>query len=65
MPLNIYIVRGFLAGAPLSFQPGKAAGLDAVYHFILTGPQAREATMSIRNRRLGSVKGCTACQICG
>ncbi|HUO55188.1 MAG TPA: SCP2 sterol-binding domain-containing protein [Rhodoblastus sp.] len=45
-------VRGFLAGAPLTFQPGKAAGLDAVYHFIFTGPQAAEATMTIRNRRL-------------
>jgi NAD-dependent dihydropyrimidine dehydrogenase PreA subunit len=45
-------VRGFLAGAPLSFQPGKAAGLDAVFHFVFNGPQACEATMTIRNRRL-------------
>jgi len=45
-------VRGFLQGAGLSFQPGKAAGLDAVYHFVFTGPQACEATMTIRNRRL-------------
>ncbi len=45
-------VRDFLSGAPLSFQPGKAAGLDAVYHFVFTGPQACEATMTIRNRRL-------------
>lgn len=45
-------VRDFLAGAPLSFQPGKAGALDAVYHFVFTGPQACEATMTIRNRRL-------------
>jgi NAD-dependent dihydropyrimidine dehydrogenase PreA subunit len=45
-------IRDFLAGAPLSFQPGKAAELDAVYHFVFTGPQACEATMTIRNRRL-------------
>jgi NAD-dependent dihydropyrimidine dehydrogenase PreA subunit len=45
-------VRDFLAGAPLSFQPGKATGLDAVYHFVFTGSQACEATLTVRNRRL-------------
>jgi NAD-dependent dihydropyrimidine dehydrogenase PreA subunit len=45
-------VRDFVTGAPFAFQPGKAAGLDAVYHFMFTGPQACEATMTIRNRRL-------------
>lgn len=50
-------VRDFLAGAPLSFQPGKANGLDAVYHFVFTGPQACEATMTVRNRRLAVREG--------
>jgi NAD-dependent dihydropyrimidine dehydrogenase PreA subunit len=50
-------VANFLAGAPLSFQPGKAAGLDAVYHFVFTGPQAAQATMTIRNRRLDVREG--------
>ncbi|WP_294540536.1 SCP2 sterol-binding domain-containing protein [uncultured Rhodoblastus sp.] len=45
-------IRDFLAGAPLSFQPGKAGRLDAVYHFVFTGPQACEATMTIRKGRL-------------
>ncbi len=45
-------IRNFLAGAPLSFQPGKAAKLDAVYHFVFTGSEACEATMSIREGRL-------------
>jgi len=49
---RVTCVRDFLAGAPLSFQPGRAAGLDAVYHFVFTGPQACEATMTIRNSRL-------------
>ena len=50
-------VRGFLQGARLSFQPGKAAGLEAVYHFVFTGSQALEATMTIRNRRLDVREG--------
>jgi NAD-dependent dihydropyrimidine dehydrogenase PreA subunit len=50
-------VRGFLQGARLSFQPGKAAGLEAVYHFVFTGPQDLEATMTIRNRQLDVREG--------
>jgi Fe-S-cluster-containing hydrogenase component 2 len=37
----------FLRGLPLTFQPGKAAGLRAVYHFTFTGKEATEATVSI------------------
>jgi hypothetical protein len=45
-------IRGFLFGMTLSFQPGKAAGLNAVYHFTFTGPQAAKATVIIKNQRL-------------
>ncbi len=45
-------VRSFLRGAPLSFQSGKAAGLDAVYHFVFTGAESCQATLTIRDRRL-------------
>jgi epoxyqueuosine reductase QueG len=45
-------IRGFLFGMPLNFQPGKAAGLDAVYHFTFTGAQAAKATVIIKDRRL-------------
>jgi ferredoxin len=38
----------FLAGLPNAFQHGKAAGLDATYHFTFTGMQARQATITIR-----------------
>ena len=43
-------VRTFLQGAPLTFQPGKAAGLEAVYHFVFTGRDAGEATLTVANR---------------
>jgi ferredoxin len=45
-------IKNFLSGLRLSFQPGKAAGLDAVYHFTFTGPQAAQATIMIKNSRL-------------
>ena len=41
----------------LSFQPGKAAGLKAVYHFTFTGPQAAKATVVIDNRKLQVLPG--------
>jgi epoxyqueuosine reductase QueG len=45
-------IRAFLFGMSLNFQPGKAAGLDAVYHFTFTGAHAAKATVIIRDRRL-------------
>jgi epoxyqueuosine reductase QueG len=45
-------IRGFLFGITLSFQPGKAGDLNAVYHFTFTGTQAAKATVIIKNRRL-------------
>jgi hypothetical protein len=41
-------IGGFLFGLKLLFQPGKAAGLNAVYHFTFTGKEPREATVVIR-----------------
>jgi hypothetical protein len=48
-------VRGipqFLAGLRLTFQPGKAAELNAVYHFTFTGKEEHQATVTIRERTL-------------
>jgi NAD-dependent dihydropyrimidine dehydrogenase PreA subunit len=42
-------VAGFLFGLKLLFQPGRAAGLNAVYHFTFTGKEPREATVTIRD----------------
>jgi NAD-dependent dihydropyrimidine dehydrogenase PreA subunit len=42
-------IRGFLFGLKLLFQPGKAAGLNAVYHFTFTGQEPKEATVVIRD----------------
>jgi NAD-dependent dihydropyrimidine dehydrogenase PreA subunit len=45
-------IGGFLFGLKLLFQPGKAAGLSAVYHFTFTGQEAKEATVVIRDGTL-------------
>jgi NAD-dependent dihydropyrimidine dehydrogenase PreA subunit len=45
-------IGGFLFGLKLLFQPGKAAGLNAVYHFTFTGKEPREATVVIRDGTL-------------
>ena len=50
-------IAGFLFGLQLNFQRGKAAGLNAVYHFTFTGPQAAEATVIIKDQRLTVLKG--------
>jgi hypothetical protein len=42
-------ISGFLFGLNLLFQPGKAAGLNTVYHFTFTGKEPKEATVTIRN----------------
>jgi ferredoxin len=42
-------ITGFLFGLKLLFQPGKAAGLNAVYHFTFTGAEPKEATVTIRD----------------
>jgi ferredoxin len=45
-------VRRFLRGLSLTFQPGKAAGLNAVYHFTFTGQEEARATVTIRDGAL-------------
>src|SRR5579859_6710660 len=45
-------IQRFLAGLPLVFQPGKAAKLNAVYHFTFTGKEPKEATVTIREGTL-------------
>jgi ferredoxin len=42
-------IAGFLFGLKLLFQPGKAAGLNAVYHFTFTGREEKQATVTIRD----------------
>jgi Fe-S-cluster-containing hydrogenase component 2 len=45
-------IERFLSGLPLTFQPGNAAGLKAVYHFTFTGKEAKRATVSIQGGAL-------------
>jgi Fe-S-cluster-containing hydrogenase component 2 len=45
-------IQRFLAGLRLTFQPGKAAKLNAVYHFTFTGEEPKEATVTIREGTL-------------
>src|SRR5262249_13210395 len=50
--LRVRSVQRFLSGLPLTFQRGKAAKLNAVYHFTFTGKEAKEATVTIRGGAL-------------
>jgi len=45
-------IRRFLFGLHLTFQPGKAANLNAVYHFTFTGKEEKRATVTIRDGTL-------------
>jgi Fe-S-cluster-containing hydrogenase component 2 len=45
-------IQRFLSGLPLVFQPGKAAKLNAVYHFTFTGKEPKEATVTIQDGTL-------------
>jgi ferredoxin len=45
-------IDGFLFGLKLTFQPGKAANLNAVYHFTFTGKERKHATVTIRDGTL-------------
>lgn len=47
----------FLAGLHLTFQPGKAASLNAVYHFTFTGNEEKQATVTIRSGTLQVLDG--------
>src|SRR5262245_9336122 len=50
--LRTRTIPRFLAGLKLTFQPGKAAQLKAVYHFTFTGQEEKKATVSILNGAL-------------
>jgi Fe-S-cluster-containing hydrogenase component 2 len=45
-------IQRFLSGLHLTFQPGKAAKVNAVYHFTFTGKEPMEATATIRDDTL-------------
>jgi hypothetical protein len=46
-----------LAGLPNVFQRGRAAGLDATYHFTFTGVEERHATVTIRDKTISVQNG--------
>ena len=45
-------IQRFLSGLALTFQPGKSANLNAVYHFTFTGKEEKQATVTIRDGTL-------------
>src|SRR5438128_7666568 len=45
-------VEVFLSRMPHVFQPGKSAGLNAVFHFTFTGPEQRQATVVIQDQNI-------------
>jgi ferredoxin len=49
--------RGFLQALPVVFQPGRAQGLDARFHFDFTGADPCRATVVIRDGKLQVTPG--------
>lgn len=47
--LRARTVRGFVDALPIMFQPGKAQGLDATFHFSFMGEEQLEATVVVRD----------------
>jgi ferredoxin-NADP reductase len=45
-------IGGLLTFMPFVFQPNQSRGLDVTFHFIFTGMEQREATITIRNRTI-------------
>jgi len=50
-------IAGFVRGLELVFQPGRSAGLNAVYHFTFTGREQAEITVAIRDQALQVQEG--------
>nr|MBI3612772.1 SCP2 sterol-binding domain-containing protein [Nitrospirota bacterium] len=50
-------IQGFLDGLPLVFQRDRSKGLDATYHFTFTGVEARQATVTIRDKTIAVQEG--------
>lgn len=55
--LRVRTISSFLRGLSLAFQPGKAKGLSATYHFTFTGREARLATIIIQGGKLQLADG--------
>lgn len=53
-------LESFLRSMRLGFQPGKSAGLNAVYHFQFLGTESAECTITIRDKSLQVVEGAPA-----
>jgi putative sterol carrier protein len=45
--LRLTTIRSFIDELPRAFQPKRAAGLKATYHFTFTGAETQQATVSI------------------
>ena len=50
-------IAAFLRYLPRAFQPGAAGELDATYHFVFTGAERAEATVTIRAGRVAVDEG--------
>lgn len=50
--LRARTVRGFVDALPKMFQPGKARGLDATFHFSFVGGEQLEATVIVRDQTI-------------
>lgn len=50
-------IASFLGGMPNVFQPGKSAGLNAIYHFTFTGQEQFQATVTINDQKLTVAAG--------
>src|SRR3954465_12086235 len=50
-------IEVFLSGMPNVFQPGKAAGLNATFHFTFTGQEQRQATVVIKDQKMSVEEG--------
>src|SRR5215831_12402499 len=50
-------IAQFLGGLPNTFQREQAAGLNATYHFTFIGLEARQATVTIREKTLRIQEG--------
>lgn len=50
-------IRGFLFGMTLTFQPGRAKGVDRRFHFVFSGDEPMEATVRIANGEIEVTPG--------
>lgn len=50
-------IEVFLKGMPNIFQPGKSAGLNAIFHFTFSGHDEQKATVVIQDQKLSVAEG--------